>query len=84
MGPVALVALVAADSRVIRKYTKKKDNERRTRLQRFLPTSEIRKPVTQKSGVYPLERVVTGFQAWNGCGDSKEHSGCAPPRRLDY
>jgi hypothetical protein len=46
---MGLVALVAADSRVIRKYAKKKDNERRTRLHRFLPTSEIRKPVTQKS-----------------------------------
>jgi hypothetical protein len=81
---MGLVALVAADSRVIRKYAKKKDHERRTRLQRFLPTSEIRKPVTQKSGVYTMERDVPGFQAWNGCGDSKERSVCAPPRWPDY
>jgi hypothetical protein len=28
----------------------------------------------QESGVYPMERHVPEFQAWNGCGDSKEHT----------
>jgi hypothetical protein len=54
---------------------KKKDSEGRTRSRKFPPMSEITKPVMQRSGVYPMERHVPEFQAWNGqCGDSKERT----------
>jgi hypothetical protein len=36
--------------------------------------SEVPKLIMQESGVYPMERHISEFQAWNGYGDSKERT----------